>query len=498
MNISPSEKISEAQLNSGLKLVIADGLSAEAMVVFTSGTFLTAMAIHMGASNFQLGLFAALPTFTTIFQLLSIWLVQRFNNRKLIASVFNLLARLPLIAIGVMPLLFSGTTSIQVLLILLFFQHIFGDIAGASWNSWMKDLIPGELLGKFFSRRSRMAQTLNVTLSLATAMCLDYVKTHYPAHEITAYTTLFLTGGVLGMLSVFLLLRTPEPRPTPMDDKILKLFGKSLQNKNFRNLLAFNSLWAFALNLATPFFAVFMMKTIGLPLSYVIGLGIISQLSSIASIQLWGKYSDRFSNKTIISICAPLYIACIMAFAFTAMPNAQLTTLNMLLLIHIFSGISTAGINLALSNIGIKLAPKKEAIVYISAKNMLVAFFSTIAPMVGGLMADFFTGHQLKWTLHIRGVNIHLLNLQGWNYFFIIGGLLAVISLRLLAKIKEEGETNKYKVVTHMRATVRHRLRKNIGREVTDNLYAPSLAMRRKIRLIMKNNRQRMRYRQSA
>jgi MFS family permease len=129
---------------------------------------------------------------------------------------------------------------------------------------------------------------------------------------------------------------------------------------------------------------------------------------------------------------------------------------------------------------------------------MLVAFFSTIAPMVGGLMADFFTGHQLKWTLHIRGVNIHLLNLQGWNYFFIIGGLLAVISLRLLAKIKEEGETNKYKVVTHMRATVRHRLRKNIGREVTDNLYAPSLAMRRKIRLIMKNNRQRMRYRQSA
>src|SRR3954471_12209238 len=119
MNISPSTNITEQQLNKGLKYVTADGLSAEAMVVFTSGTFLTAMAIHMGASNFQLGLFAALPTFTTIFQLLSIWLVQRFNNRKLIASIFNLLARLPLIAIGVMPLLFSGTTSIQVLLILL-------------------------------------------------------------------------------------------------------------------------------------------------------------------------------------------------------------------------------------------------------------------------------------------------------------------------------------------------------------------------------------------
>jgi len=306
MNLRPSEKISNKELNTGLNYVIADGLSAEAMVVFTSGTFLTAMAIHMGATNFQLGLFAALPTFTTIFQLASIWLVQKWNNRKVITSVFNLLARFPLIAIGLMPLLFSGSTTIQVLLVLLFFQHIFGDIAGASWNSWMKDLIPGERLGSFFGKRSRMAQTLNVTLSLATAMGIDYVKSHYPAHEITAYTTLFLAGGSLGMLSVFLLLRTPEPKPTPIEGKVFALLGRPLKDRNFRNLLAFNSLWAFALNLATPFFSVFMLKSIGLPLSYVIGLAIIGQLSSIAFMKLWGNYSDRLATKQL-SIFAHRY-----------------------------------------------------------------------------------------------------------------------------------------------------------------------------------------------
>jgi hypothetical protein len=191
MNVRPSTNITEQQLDTGLKYVTADGLSAEAMVVFTSGTFLTALAIHMGATNFQLGLFAALPTFTTIFQLAAIWLVRKFNNRRLITMVFNFLARLPLLAIGIMPLLFSGSTTIAVLLMLLFFQHICGDIAGASWNAWMKDLIPPERLGGFFSRRTRMAQTLNVTLSLATAIGLDYIKRHYPAQEITAYTTLF-------------------------------------------------------------------------------------------------------------------------------------------------------------------------------------------------------------------------------------------------------------------------------------------------------------------
>ncbi|SDE96357.1 Major Facilitator Superfamily protein [Mucilaginibacter pineti] len=479
MNLRPSETITNNQLTFGLKLVIADGLSAEAMVVFTSGTFLTAMAIHMGASNFQLGLLAALPTFTTIFQLASIWLVQKFNNRKIISALFNLLARLPLLAIGIMPLLFKGSTTIQVLLVLLFFQHIFGDIAGASWNAWMKDLIPGERLGSFFSRRSRIAQTLNVTLSLATAICIDYVKTHYPAQEITAYTTLFLAGGALGMFSVFLLLRTPEPKPIPIDGKVLKLFSKAVTDKNFRHLLAFNSLWAFALNLATPFFAVFMMKTIGLPLSYVIALGIISQLSSIASLQLWGRYSDRFSNKTIIRVCAPVYITCILAFAFTAMPASLLTRLTLLTVIYLTSGIATAGINLALSNIGIKLAPKSEAIVYITAKSMFVAFFSTIAPMIGGLLADFFTTHQIAWNIQLKSAdginNLKLLNLQGWNYFFLIGGFLAILSLRLLTKVKEQGEVHKRKAVTHMRASLNRKLRKNVSRRVVNDVSAPTL-----------------------
>ena len=481
MNLHPSEKVSKTELNRGLNYVIADGLSAEAMVVFTSGTFLTAMAIHMGATNFQLGLFAALPTFTTIFQIASIWLVQKWNNRKIITSVFNLLARFPLIAIGLMPLLFSGTTTIQVLLVLLFFQHIFGDIAGASWNSWMKDLIPGERLGSFFGKRSRMAQTLNVTLSLATAMAIDYVKANYPAHEITAYTTLFLAGGSLGMLSVFLLLRTPEPKPAPMDGKVFALLGQPLKDKNFRNLLAFNSLWAFALNLATPFFSVFMLKSIGLPLSYVIGLAIIGQLSSIAFMKLWGNYSDRFSNKTIINICAPLYVVSILAFAFTASPSSKITAVTMLIIIHVMSGLSTAGINLALSNIGIKLAPKKEAIVYLTAKNMSVAFCSTIAPIVGGLLADFFANHHLLYHINFAGSSFRLVDLQGWNYFFIIGGILALGSLKLLSKVNEQGETHRRKVRMHMRAALRNKMRKNIGRELTDNLYAPSIAIRKNI-----------------
>lgn len=485
-NLRPLRKLSAGQINRGLNLVIADGINAEAMVVFTSGTFLTAMAIQLGASNFQLGLFAALPTFTTIFQLFSIWLVRRFNNRRLIAALFNFLARLPILAIGLMPFLFSTGTSIEVLFILLFFQHIFGDIAGASWNSWMKDLVPAGQMGAFFSRRSRMSQTLNVTLSLITAFAIDYVKAHYPQNEILTYHILFLIGGSLGLISVAFLLGTPEPRARRINDKLFTLLSMPLQNLNFRSLLVFNCFWAFALNLATPFFAVYMLETIKLPLSYVISFGILGQLSGILSYKLWGNYTDRFSNKTIIGICAPLYIVCILAFAFTAAPHNRLLIVGLLAVIYFISGIATAGINLALNNVGLKLSSKNEAIAYISVKNMFVAFFSTIAPLIGGLLADFFARHQFSGNLQFKSAdgisNFTFISLQGWNYFFIIGGLLALLSLRFLNKVQEYGEISKGRTVTFMRAKIREQLEENLGRRVTKGLLLPSNIIRKRMK----------------
>jgi MFS family permease len=209
-------------------------------------------------------------------------------------------------------------------------------------------------------------------------------------------------------------------------------------------------------------------------------------LSSIVSIKIWGRYSDRFSNKNIVAYCAPLYIACILAFAFAASPGNVHTMLALLVLIHVISGLATAGINLALSNIGIKLAPNDEAIAYITAKNMFVAFFSTMAPVVGGLMADFFVSHRIVWNMHLGFIGIHklhLLTLQGWNYFFIIGGLLSLLSLQLLKKVNEEGEIKNRRMVIHMRTRFRSRLRTHLGYNVAAALYYPKTVVhRRKVR----------------
>lgn len=136
----PETTLTERQVKRGMDLVIGDGLASEAMTTLTSGTFLTAMVLLLNANNFQIGLLAGLPTITNVFQLLSVWLVRRFNNRRAVAVICSLLARTPLLIIGLLILIFK-TIPVESVIFILFFHYFFGSIAGPSSRHSSTDLL---------------------------------------------------------------------------------------------------------------------------------------------------------------------------------------------------------------------------------------------------------------------------------------------------------------------------------------------------------------------
>lgn len=462
MALKPQAELTERDLNRGLVMVIWDGLASEVVTSLTGGAFLVAMALLLGANNVQIGLLAALPTITNIFQLLSIVLVRKYQNRRAISVFCIAMARIPLAIIGVLVLLSDGG-SINMLIFFLFFHFFFSSVSGLSWNSWMKDMIPAKMLGEYFSRRSRYTQTLNVVLSIVLALLLDYIRSRYPAYELTTFAAFFIIAGVVGVIGAYLLSRAPEPQSYLSKAKLINLLRMPLKNENFRRLLVFNSAWVFALTIATPFFTVFMLQGMGLPLSYIIVLTIISQLCSIMTLRMWGVFSDRYSNKSIIAISAPLYIVCIIGWSFVGIYSTLYANLGLLVLIHIFSGVSTAGINLSLTNIGLKLAPKEDAIVYLSVKNIVTAVFSSLGPLVGGVLADYFSDKSLEvrfeWDSPHFDKVLKLVALHQWNFLFLIGAILALCALKLLDRVKETGEVEKDVVRRIMRTRIKSNMK---------------------------------------
>jgi len=241
----------------------------------------------------------------------------------------------------------------------------------------------------------------------------------------------------------------PEQRP-----RILRLLAQPFKDENFRKLIAFMSSWNFAVNLAGPFFMVYMLKRLGLSMSFIVALSIVSQVLNFTFLKIWGKYTDRFSNKSVLAICGPLFILSILAWTFTTMPEKYFLTIPLLVIIHIVMGLSSAGVSLASGNIGLKLAPQGQATAYLATNTIVNSVAAGIAPILGGKFADFFANRQLEWTLKYTSptgeFSLPTLNLQQWDFFFALAFLIGLYSLHRLAMIKETGEVEEKIVMNEL------------------------------------------------
>ncbi len=89
----------------GLRYLTLDGVMSQSMGTLTAGAFLTAFAIQLGASNFVIGLLAAIGPLSQLLQLPGILLVEKIRNRRAITVIAALISRLCFIIIAISALL---------------------------------------------------------------------------------------------------------------------------------------------------------------------------------------------------------------------------------------------------------------------------------------------------------------------------------------------------------------------------------------------------------
>ena len=453
------------QVEGGLRRLVREGVAAQTMAVLTSGAFLVAFALKLGASNFQIGLLAAIGPLAQLLQLPGTLLVERLRRRRVITVVAAGLARSCWVVIALSPFLFAKEVGLPVLLGSLVVSSALGAVAGCSYNSWLRDLVPQDTMGSFFARRLRWMMGAGIVLSLVAAGYLDFWRKRFGEEGLTGYTILFLVGLAAGLLGLVIMSRIPEPPMAPVGEKqsLVRLLAKPFKDQNFRRLMWFLSAWSFALNLAGPFFMVYMLQRLGLSMSIVIGLSVVSQVMNFAFLRLWGRYTDRFSNKSVLLICGPLLVFSILAWTFTTMPEKHFLTMPLLVAIHAVMGVASSGLALATGNIGLKLAPKGEATVYLATNTIISSFAAGVAPILGGKFADLFQGRELAWTLqytHPSGeYTLPTLNLQQWDFFFFLAFLLGLYALSQLRKVKETGEVEENVVIHRLMSRARTQVR---------------------------------------
>lgn len=453
-------RLSYEETSSGLRKVIIEGMASQTMEALTKGVFLVSLALHLNASNFVVGLLGAVPFLSNLFQIPAIYLVERYRNRKKIVVTACYIGRSFLLLVALVPFIPDRHAALQLLIIAIAIRYSIGAMAGCAWNSWMRDLVPKVILGSFFAKRLFYTTSVSALVGLSAGFFLDWWTQHHPASPLYGYSFLYISGFLAAMVSSTLIITIPHP--TMRDPEIKTYHGKltlhylkePLKHDNFRKLIGFLMSWNFAINLASPFFVVYMIKTLQYDMIFVVGITLMSQFTTAISLTLWGKYSDRFSNKAILRICGMMFICSIFCWTFTTFPDKHQYTTILLIILHIIMGISMAGVNLTTANIAMKLTPGNKATSFLAVNTILSSFSAGIAPLFGGFFADFFEDKILSLNFHwqdsIHDAVLSTLVIKHWDFFFLLAFILGLYALRRLSFVEEEGSVHEKVVIREL------------------------------------------------
>lgn len=435
------------------------------METLAVGAILTAFAIELGASNFLIGLLAAIPHLSQLAQLPAMYTVDRARSRRAVYTWSGYVARPMFLVIALTVFLPSNELALAVIVTAFTIRYLAGAYLSCAWNSWMRDLVPDEVMGRVFGERQKKMIGIGMVVSLIAAGFIDMWGRFVPYPQSWAFAivyTLAFFGGMYAVVTSRHISDVPARAHEHTTDLLSRL-REPFRHQNFRRLMVFQGSWNFAVNLAAPYFTVHMLRTMHLDLVVVIALATLSQLAAYFTVTHWGDIADRFSNKAVLRVCAPLFISCIFLWTFTTMPDVHVLTYPLLILIHAATGLANAGVSLASGNISLKLAPKGNATAYLATSSMVNALAAGTAAMVGGLTADLFASKELslilRWHSERGAKEFSALDFTHWDFFFFFATGIGIYALHRLSLVQEEGEVHESVVLDHLRAGARRTLR---------------------------------------
>jgi hypothetical protein len=160
----------------GLRTLTWEGIASTGFSSITTSGFLVAFALALGADNFHIGLLASIPFITDLLQIPAVWLVEKFRRRKIIVLVRWLLSQLLWLPIALIPLIMNipNSGAISMLLGLMAARGMLNALTNCAWSSWLRDLVPQKILGRYFAKRLSLTTAVAVALGLGAAFFLDH------------------------------------------------------------------------------------------------------------------------------------------------------------------------------------------------------------------------------------------------------------------------------------------------------------------------------------
>ena len=405
--------MAEDTVKKSLRYSLYDGASFAVMDGVTA-SFITPFAVALNASVSMIAALTYVPQlFGAFIQLFAAKLVEILKDRRKILVVSSFVHAVMWIPLLLIP--YATPNQKYLLVVYIALQTMLVQLMQPVGNSLIGDIVPKYERGRFFGLRNKVVGAMSFASALIAGLMLNYLS---PKHPFLGFTILFLVAFVGRALSGVFKAMMINPEPDLAHESKFSIFDfvKRMEKTNYGHFVIYVAVFKFATSIASPFFAVYMLKDLGFTYLQFTAMIAAELAASFIAMGIWGRAIDSRGTKFV------LYIGGMLA---ALVPLMWLFSHNFyyLILVEMFSGISWAAFNLSSSNFMFDAVQPENRVRCIA----YYKFFESIAIFAGALFGGFLISVLPVWIF-----------ISSISFAFLISGILRLIaSLILLPTLKE-------------------------------------------------------------
>ncbi len=374
--------------------------------LLVADAFLASLLKEIGLSDALIGIISSFITLAFLFQLFSIFIVQRIVNVKRFAIILHTLSNLLFMSLYLVPFLPFAFPYKRALVIVCVLAAYFGNYLVTSMIfKWANSYVDPRHRGSYSAGKEMLSLLAGIIMTLIIGFVMDkFTETgHLYGSFIFAACSIFVFC-VCDFLCLMMIdkknaIRPKEKAPTVPFREVLK---NTLGNRRFVYIVILTAIWDMARYSTVGFLGIYRVSELALTVGVVQVINMAGNAFRFALSKPFGRLSDRISYAKGASLGMLLA-----AIGFAMLVFTTPSTRWLIIGYTVFYYVSEAGTNQNLMNVTYSYVDERYFVQATAIKNSIGGIFGFGASLLASRLLSFIQGNGNSiFGIHVYGQQV--------------------------------------------------------------------------------------------
>ena len=360
---------------------------------FTGGTFYTGLLIGHGINIVNISILTLIPYIASLFTIFTPYILERFPKRRGILSIARIAYYLiNIVGITLLPqLVHEEGARVTGLIIITFAAHSVNFLFTTGYSPWHMPYITADVRNTYFTAQTLVSNITSSAVMLIASSIMDSIPEDA---RLGFITVLRYAAFAVAFLDVYLLQVPKEPSYLASADrpKLIDIFRRPLQDKQFRITLLVLGTYALFANLPTSAMNAWLLNEVGVSYLYITVVDATFFLFVLFTSRIWNKFLWKRGACNAMVIVMVSEILAVGAYAFVNHRNYLWLMTLVRLTQHFFSMAWSFGVN----HIYYETMPPRDQTAHTSFYSLSQNILAFISMSIGTWFISFMGDRSVK------------------------------------------------------------------------------------------------------